>query len=266
MVITGVGVVSPLGTGAVRLIDRWTAGECGIENGVGRCSDFDPLDVLSRKQTRRTDRFAQLGVAAAEEAMTMAGWGDGIPYDPDRVGSLVGTGIGGLATISTEHAVLRERGPAAVSPLSVPLMMTNAASAAIAMRRGLQGPSFTVGSACAAGAHALGTAYRMIECGNADAMVSGGAESAINEFATAGFGAMGATSRVGISRPFDSRRDGFVVGEGAGVLVLEDADCAKARGAKILGEMLGYGATSDAFHLTAPELMGPGRPGQSGSR
>ena len=258
VVVTGVGAVSPLGPDASALIDGWVAGECGVRDGMGLCDAFDPLSWMSRKEVRRTDRFAQLAVAAAEEALAGAGWGDGVPYAPERVGSLIGTGIGGLGTISDVHAQLSDKGPAAVSPLGVPLMMTNAASAAVAMRRGLMGPSFSVGSACAAGAHALGTAVSLIRCGEADAMVSGGAESAVNEFATAGFAAMGATSVVGISRPFDARRDGFVVGEGAGVLVLEAMECAQARGAKVLGEVLGYGATSDAFHITAPQPDGAG--------
>lgn len=258
VVVTGVGAVSPLGTDAAALIDRWTAGKCGLRDGLGRCWDFDPLVALSRKEVRRTDRFAQLAIVAAEEAIAAAGWDDGLPYESDRIGCLVGTGIGGLTTISSEHTALRERGPGGVSPLGIPLMMANAASAAIAMRRGLHGPNFSVGSACAAGAHALGTAFRIVQSGDADAMVSGGTESAMTEFATAGFAAMRATSPTGISRPFDARRDGFVVGEGAGILVLEEAGSARARGADVLGELLGYGATADAFHLTAPEPDGGG--------
>ncbi len=258
VVVTGVGAVSPLGTDAVTLIDRWIAGECGLADGRGLCSEFDPLVHLSRKEVRRTDRFAQLAVAAAKEAMTMAGWGNGIPYVSERIGSVVGTGIGGLATISTEHASLQKRGPAAVLALLVPLMMTNATSAAIAMRRGFFGPNFSVRSACAASAHAIGTAFKLIQSGKADAMITGGAESAINEFAAAGFAATGATSRTGISRPFDARRDGFVLGEGAGILVLESAESAHARNASVVGEILGYGASSDAFHSTAPEPDGAG--------
>ena len=256
VVITGVGAVTPLGVGAAPLIERWSAGECGIEDGAGRCHEFDPLDFLSRKEARRSDRFVQLAIAAAEEAVAQAGWADGLPYEPSRVGCIVGTGIGGLGSLEEQQRKLIEEGPKAVSPLAVPLMMGNAGAAAVAMRHGLHGQAYGVVSACAAGAHALGDAARTIRCGDADAVVSGGAEAAITGLAEAGFAAMGATSPTGISRPFDARRDGFVIGEGAGILVLEDADAARSRGARVLGEVLGYGASCDAFHLTAPQPDG----------
>jgi 3-oxoacyl-[acyl-carrier-protein] synthase II len=154
--------------------------------------------------------------------------------------------------------VLRERGAQRVSPLAVPLLMSNAAAGTVAMRHSLRGQSYGVTSACAAGAHAIGTALRMIQSGDADAVVCGGSEAALTGLARAGFAAMGATSEEGISRPFDARRDGFIMGEGAGVLVLEEASAAEARGARVLGEVLGYGATSDAYHLTAPDPEGSG--------
>jgi 3-oxoacyl-[acyl-carrier-protein] synthase II len=256
VVVTGVGAVTPLGVGAPELVNRWAAGECGIADGAGRCSDFEPTEHLSRKEVRRQDRFTQLAVTAADEAINDAGWDSDSPFEPERVGCVIGTGIGGLGSLEEQERVLIERGPKAVSPLSVPLLMGNAAAAAVAMRRGLRGGSFGVMSACAAGAHAIGQAMRMIEAGEADAVVTGGSEAALTPIASAAFAAMGATSETGISRPFDARRDGFVMGEGAGALVLEDADAAEERGAEILGEVLGYAASSDAFHLTAPEPSG----------
>jgi 3-oxoacyl-[acyl-carrier-protein] synthase II len=256
VVITGMGAVTPLGVGADALISRWSGGECGIEDGAGRCDEFDPGDFLSRKEARRADRFTQFAVAASDEALGQAAWSDGLPYEQDRVGCVIGTGIGGLGSLEEQENVLRERGAKAVSPLSVPLMMGNAAAAALAMRHGIHGQTYGVVSACAAGAHAIGTAVRMIEAGDADGAVAGGAEAALTGLAVAAFAAMGATSPSGISRPFDRRRDGFVMGEGAGVLVLEDAEAAERRGAEPLGEVLGYAATSDAHHLTAPEPTG----------
>ena len=230
VVVTGVGAVTPLGVGAETLVDRWSAGDCGIDEGFGRCSDFEPTDFLSRKEARRADRFTQLALVAGAEALDGAGWDEEIPFDPQRVGCVVGTGIGGLGSLEEQQNVLRDKGAKAVSPLAVPLLMGNAAAAAIAMRSGLHGPSFGVMSACAAGAHAIGQAVRMIEAGEVDAIVTGGSESALCGVAIAAFAAMGATSPSGISRPFDARRDGFVMGEGAGVLVLEAADAADAAG------------------------------------
>jgi 3-oxoacyl-[acyl-carrier-protein] synthase II len=256
VVITGIGAVTPLGVGAKALIERWSAGESGIEDGWGRADEFDPGDFMTRKEARRSDRFAQFAIAASEEALGQAGWQPDIPYDPSRVGCVIGTGIGGLGSLEEQEGVLRERGAKAVSPLSVPLMMGNAGAAALAMRHGIHGHTFGVVSACAAGAHAIGTSVRMIQAGDADGVVAGGAEAALTGLAVAAFSAMGATSPSGISRPFDKRRDGFVMGEGAGVLVLEDAEAAEKRGAEVLGEVLGYAATSDAHHLTAPQPTG----------
>ncbi len=256
VVITGVGAVTPLGVGADALIDRWSAGEVGIEDGEGRCGEFEPTDFLSRKEARRADRFAQFAIVAADEALEAAGWTPELPYDPTRVGCVIGTGVGGLGSLEAQENVLRDKGAKSVSPLAVPLMMGNAAAAAVAMRRGVHGQTYGVVSACAAGNHAIGTATRMIQLGEADAVIAGGAEAAITELADAAFGAMGATSPSGISRPFDARRDGFVMGEGGGILILEDAELAEKRSAEVLGEVLGYGATSDAHHLTAPEPSG----------
>jgi len=256
VVITGVGAITPLGVGSDALVGRWSAGECGIEDGVGRCREFDPLDSLSRKEARRLDRFAQMAIAAAAEAIAEAGIEAELPYPGHRIGCVIGTGIGGLPSLEEQQGKLLESGPKAVSPLAVPLMMGNAAAAAVAMRHGLHGHTYGVVSACAAGAHALGDASRIIRAGDADMVIAGGAEAAITGVASAAFKAMGATSASGISRPFDARRDGFVMGEGAGVLVLEEAEAAAARGAEVLGELRGYGATCDGFHLTAPQPEG----------
>jgi len=258
VVITGVGAVTPLGVGARTLHERWTAGVSGIEDGFGRASEFEPKEHLSVKEVRRSDRFTQLALAAAQEALEDAGWDDGSPGDPERAACVIGTGIGGIGTLESQHIVMRDQGADKISPLSIPLLMANAASGVVAMKYDLRGQSYGTVSACAAGAHAIGTAERMIRYGDADVVVTGGSEAAITPLATAAFAKMDALSDSGVSRPFDKRRDGFVMGEGAGVLVLEDEEAAKARGARILGYVRGYAATSDAHHLTAPEPNGRG--------
>ena len=258
-VITGIGAVTPLGVGAHTLHERWTAGSSGIEDGFGRCSEFEPKDHLSIKEIRRADRFTQLALAAAQEAIEDAGWENGKPpVDPTRAGSIVGTGIGGIGTLEEQHLVLQDKGPEKISALSIPLLMANAASGVLAMKHDLEGQSFGTVSACAAGAHAIGTAIRAIAYGDADVIVTGGSESSLTPLATAAFDRMDAMSESGISRPFDRRRDGFVMGEGAGILILEEEQVARERGDRILGRVIGYGATSDAHHLTAPEPHGKG--------
>jgi 3-oxoacyl-[acyl-carrier-protein] synthase II len=256
VLITGIGAVTPLGVGASALHDGWVAGRSGIENGLGACSDFDPTEFMSSKEARRSDRFAQLAIAASAQAVRDAGWDGGPPCDPADVGCVIGSGIGGMSTLESSHDTLRDKGPERVSPLSIPLLMGNAAAGLLAMRHGVRGPVFGVMSACASGAHATGEAARMIESGAARAVVTGGAEATLTPLAKAAFAAMDATSPTGVSRPFDARRDGFVMGEGAGVLVLEDAALAQERGAQVVGELLGYAATSDAHHLTAPDPSG----------
>ena len=258
VVITGLGAVTPLGVGAPTLIERWTAGESGIEDGLGRCRDFEPTDHLSRREARRADRFTQLALVAAQEAIEDAGWDDSPPYEDRDIGCVIGTGIGGIATIEDQHVVLREQGQAAMSPLCVPQMMPNAAAGAVAMRHGLRGECYGTVSACAAGAQAVGAGMRMVERGDVSACVVGGTEAGVTPLAIAAFEKMGATSKTGISRPFDRRRDGFVIAEGAGVLVLEDAEAAAERGATVLGRLTGYGATADAHHVTAPDPDGDG--------
>jgi 3-oxoacyl-[acyl-carrier-protein] synthase II len=256
VLITGIGAVTPLGVGARTLHERWAAGVVGIRDGTGACDDFEPSEHLSIKEIRRLDRFAQLAVVASSEALAQAGLGQESPYDPMKIGCVVATGIGGISTVETQHDVMRDRGVDRVSPLGIPLYMPNAAAAAVSMKHRLQGQSYGIVSACSSGAHALGSAMRMIQYGDADAAVAGGSEATLTEFGFACFNAMQALSPSGISRPFDLRRDGFVMGEGAGMLVLEEAESAQARGATILGELVGYGSTSDAFHLTAPEPTG----------
>ena len=256
--VTAVGCVSPLGVGAPALLRRWLEGDCGVRDGEAPCASFDPSEFLSVKEARRADRFTQLALAAGAETMAAAGWQDGLPYEAGRVGCMIGTGVGGLGTIEANHASLTAAGAKGVSPLAVPLMMGNAGTAALSMRHGLRGPAFGIVSACAAGAHAIGTAMRTIRWGDADAVLAGGSEAGLTPLARAAFGAMGATSGCGISRPFDVRRDGFVMGEGAGVLLLEDAAKARERGAPILALLRGYGASSDAHHLTAPRAGGEG--------
>jgi len=256
VVITGLGAVTPLGVGADVLFERWTAGECGILEGAGACTDFEPSELLSVKEIRRLDRFSQLALVAAAEAIGGAGWDGELPYDAFRAGCIVATGIGGIQTVENQLDIQRERGAGRMSPLGIPAQMSNAAAAAISMKYGLKGQAFAVGSACSSGAHAIGSALRMIQYDDADAVVVGGSEATLTTFGFGSFNAMQALSPTGISRPFDARRDGFVMGEGAGVLVLEEASAAEARGATILGEVLGYGSTSDAYHLTAPEPSG----------
>jgi 3-oxoacyl-[acyl-carrier-protein] synthase II len=256
VVVTGLGAVSPLGIGAETLHDRWAAGQVGITDGAGACREFEAKDHLSIKEARRLDRFAQLAVVAAGEAIEQAGWQGEQPYDPMRLGCVLATGIGGQSTIETQLDVMRLRGAKMVSPLGIPQYMPNAAAAAVTMKYALRGQSYGVVSACASGAHAVGSALRMIQYGDADAVVCGGAEATLTDFGFACFNSMQALSPTGISRPFDRRRDGFVMGEGAGVLVLEDAEAAAARGATIFGEVAGYGSTTDAHHLTAPEPTG----------
>jgi 3-oxoacyl-[acyl-carrier-protein] synthase II len=267
VLVTGVGAVTPLGVGARALHERWSAGMVGIRDGEGSCADFDPRDFLTAKEARRADRFTQLAIAACAEALSDAGWeddpgaatGTGLPYPPERIGCVLGTGIGGIGTLVQGQEALRDRGPEGVSPLAIPLMMSNAGAAALSMRHGLRGPSFAVSTACASGANALGCALRMLQSGEADAVVAGGSEAGLLPLARAAFAALDALSPSGVSRPFDALRDGFVMGEGAAVLVLERAGEAHGRGARALGTLKGFGASSDAHHLTAPLADGAGQ-------
>ncbi len=257
VVITGTGAVTPLGVGAQLLHERWSEGIVGIQDGAGRCLEFDPAEFLDRKEARRLDRFAQLAVGAADEAIAEAGWSkDNLPYDPLRIGTVLATGIGGMSAFQTNLELMHDKGPGRISPLGIPMLMPNAAAAAVTMRHGLRGSSFAAASACASGGHAIGMAARMIQYGDVDAAVAGGAEATVTDFGLAAFTVMQALADDGVSRPFDANRSGFVMGEGAGVLVLESEERALERGATILGEVAGFGSTSDANHLTAPDPTG----------
>lgn len=258
VVITGVGAVTPLGIGARTLHERWSAGVVGIADGKGVALEFEPSEHLSVKEIRRADRFTQFALVAGDEALAEAGWSEELPYEADRIATILGTGIGGIGTLERGKELLIESGPKKVPPLSVPLMMSNAAAAAVSMRFKLLGPCHGIVSACSGGADAIGSAKMMIESGHADAVVTGGSEAALTPLSNAAFGALDALSTIGISRPFDQDRDGFVMGEGGAILVLEERSKAEARGAKILGTLKGYGASADAYHLTAPDKDGGG--------
>jgi 3-oxoacyl-[acyl-carrier-protein] synthase II len=254
--ITGRGVVSSVGEGADAFMDALLERRSGVVDGLAPCSDFDPESAMTAKLARRSDRYTQLAFAAAVQAAEEAG----LPGDVDleRLAILVGTGVGGLKTLEDECRAFVAGGERAVSPHFVPMMMPNAAAGAIAMQLGAHGPGFSVSSACATGSHAIGEAKRMLERGEADVVVAGGTEAAITPLCVAAFKRMGALSREGISRPFDMRRDGFVMGEGAGVIVMERREHAESRGAEILGYVAGYGASNDAFHMTQPDNSGRG--------
>jgi 3-oxoacyl-[acyl-carrier-protein] synthase II len=255
--VTGRGVVTSIGEGADAFVDALLARRSGVVDGEAPCSEFDPEVAMTPKAARRADRFTQFAVAAAAQATAEAGLpADGM--EPERLAVLVGTGVGGLQTLEDECRKWLEGGDRAVSALFVPMMMPNAAAGVIAMELGAHGPGFSVSSACATGSHAIGEAKRMIDRGEADVVVAGGTEAALTGLCMAAFRRMGALSDQGISCPFDARRDGFVMGEGAGVLVLERADHARARGATIYGYVAGYGASNDAYHITQPDESGRG--------
>ena len=256
VVITGRGAVTSIGEGADAFLDALYERRSGIADGLGPCADFDPEAAMTPKEARRSDRFTQLAVAAAEQAVAEAGLPDGL--EPERFGVLMGSAIGGLETLERECSNWLEKGDRGVSPLFVTMMMPNAAAGTIAIRLNAQGPGFSIASACATGAHAIGEAARIIARGEADVIVAGGAEATLNGLTIAAFKSLGALSKAGISRPFDARRDGFVMGEGAGALILESEEHAKARGVPIRGRVVGYGASNDAFHITEPDREGRG--------
>jgi 3-oxoacyl-[acyl-carrier-protein] synthase II len=250
--ITGIGCVTPLGSGAETLYRGWLAGRCAIEAGFGRCAGFDPGAVLTARECRRNDRYVQMTLVACEEAASQAGWIEGVPYEPDRLGSVVATAFAGQHTFETELDKMRAKGALAVAPLRVLMAAPNAAAVAIAMRYGLRGESFGLSGACAGGAQAVGAGMRLIRAGALDGVVVAGADAEFTGLGQATYAALGAVSPTGRCLPFDRRRDGMVPGEGAGVLVIENADKARARGATLLGELVGYGSGNDAYHLTMP--------------
>ncbi len=250
--ITGIGVVSCCGVGTDAL---WTGLNGPQPEGERRVPGFEPDRWFGPKEVRQIDRFAQFAVAASEFALEDAGE---LGVDPDRAGVIMGTGVGGFESLQTQVLVYGEKGARRVSPRLVPMMMSNAGAANVSMRAGWHGPSEAIVTACAAGTHSIGYAARLVATGRLDVAIGGGTEAAMTEVGIAAFANMTALSTTGISRPFDARRDGFVITEGAGALVLEAWDHAVARGARIYGELAGSASTADAHHITAPIPGGAG--------
>jgi len=274
VVITGMGVVSPIGIGIKKFKEALFAGKSGVRRitcfdpspyrsqMAGEVRDFNPQQYLSPKEIKRMDRFTQLGIVAAEEAIKGAEI-DFEKEDPTKIGVLVGSGVGGLSTIEREETILLEKGPQRVSPFLIPMLITDIASAQISIRYGLSGPNFSISTACATGNHSIGEAFKIVQRGDAEIMIAGGTEAAITPLGLAGFCSMRALSTRNeepekASRPFDRKRDGFVIGEGAGIVVLERLSRAKKRGASILGEIIGFGMSADAYHVTQPVEDGRG--------
>ncbi|MCD6317645.1 beta-ketoacyl-ACP synthase II [Candidatus Aerophobetes bacterium] len=276
VVVTGMGVVSPIGIG----LKEFEKGLFAGKNGVRRITHFDPssyrsqmagevnnLDFgnyFSTKEIRRMDRFTQLGMIAVDEAIREAGLdSQDTKKKQEKVGVLIGSGVGGLSTIEREQTTLLEKGPQRVSPFLVPMLITNILSAQVAIKYNFSGPNFSISTACATGNHSIGEAFKIIQRGEADVMIAGGAEGAITPLGLAGFCSMRALSTRNdepkkASRPFDKERDGFVIGEGAGVVVLEELERAKKRGASIWVEIIGFGMSEDAYHITQPVPDGKG--------
>ena len=258
VVVTGIGVVSPAGIG---LEAFWKGLQADVEPArERRVQDFDPSPWLSGKEARHLDRFTHFAVAAAQLALDDSGPGAAgrIAQDPTRAGVQLGTGIGGVGTLETQVGVLAARGPGRVSPFTIPMVMPNSGAASVSLRFGLQGPSETLTTACAAGTHSVAAGARMVADGRCDLVLAGGAESSMTPTTVAAFTVMTALSKTGISQPFDVARHGFCIAEGAAVLVLEERDAALARGARIYGEVLGAASTCDAHHMTAPSPGGSG--------
>lgn len=274
VVVTGVGVVSPLGTGTEKNWDALMKGQSGIApitrydaselptRIAAEVKDFNADDFIDKKEQKKMDLFIQYSLAASEMAMQDSGF-EVTDQNAEKVGVLVGSGLGGLPTMEHYHKVLQERGYKRITPFFIPMLIINLAPGQISIRFGAKGPNLSTVSACATGTNSIGDAYHMIARGDADAMIAGGTESTITPLAVSGFNVMKALSTrnddpAGASRPFDKGRDGFVMGEGAGIVILEEMEAAKKRGAKIYAEVGGYGLTSDAYHLTAPAPEGEG--------
>ncbi|MCX7645486.1 MAG: beta-ketoacyl-ACP synthase II [Rhodobacteraceae bacterium] len=283
VVVTGLGMVTPLACGVEETWRRLIAGEsgagpitrfdpsnlattyaCEIPRGDGSGGTFNPDDWMEPKDQRKVDDFILYGMAAAVQAVRDAGWENPTEAERLRTGVMIGSGIGGLSSIADTAVLIRERGPKRVSPFFIPGALINLVSGQVSIRYGFKGPNHAVVTACSTGAHAIGDAARLIQWGDADVMVAGGAESPISEIGIAGFNACKALSTKRphepqkASRPYDADRDGFVMGEGAGCVVLEEYEHAKARGARIYAEVLGYGLSGDAYHITAPAEDGEG--------
>lgn len=273
-VITGLGALAPVGNDVNTIWTNLIAGRSGIglitqfdASGLssriaGEVKDFDPVALFGRRDARRMDRFTQFALAAAQQAMNDSGLTI-TESNSLRVGVALGSGVAGIATISENVATLNERGANRVSPFMVPMMLSDSAAAQVAITFGIRGPNLSIVTACATGTNSVGEAMEWIRAGRVDAVIAGGTEAAIVPIAMAGFSVMGATSTRNddperASRPFDKNRDGFVPGEGAGMLVIEEYEHAKARGARIYAEVIGYGSTCDAYHVTAPQENGMG--------
>ena len=267
VVVTGLGCVSPVGHDVASTWDALLAGKSGggpiTHFDASACKvhfacevkGFDASQYMDRKEIKRSDLYTQYALAAAVQAMRDAGFGDGKGYEADRTGVIVGSGIGGIETFERQLNVQRDEGPGRISPFFIPMYIADIAAGVVAMRFQAKGPNYAIVSACSTSGHTIGEAFRTILYGDADVMIAGGSEAAVTVMSVGGFGNMGALSTrndspTTASRPFDATRDGFVLGEGAGVVVLEELSHAKARGAKIHGELVGYGATGDAYHLT----------------
>jgi len=268
VVVTGIGVISPIGIGKEEYFKGLKEGKCGVgyitrfdttdydTKIAAEVKDFDPCEYIDKKECRRMDRFTQYAVASSKMAVADASLNvDSV--DSDRFGVCIGSGIGGMETLEAQHDILREKGPGRVSPFMVPMMISNIASGNVSIALNAKGPNTTVVTACASATNAIGEAFRTIQRGDADIMVTGGTEASITRLSLAGFCSMKALSTRNddpktASRPFDKDRDGFVMGEGAGMLIVEELEHAKKRGARIYGEIVGYGATGDAYHITAP--------------
>lgn len=273
VVVTGLGAITPIGVGVENFWNGIKEGKVGIKKVdrfdvsdykakvAGQIDDFDAKNHMDVKAAKRMERFCQFAVAAAKEAVADANL-DMEKEDPYMVGVSVGSGIGSLDAIERAHSKLLDKGPGRIEPLLVPLMITNMAAGNISITLGAKGKSLNVVTACATGTHSIGEAYRSIQCGEADVMIAGGTESSITPIGIGGFAALTALSTtedpMDACKPFDKDRNGFVMGEGAGVVILESLEHAKARGAKIYAEVVGYGATSDAYHITSPAEDGAG--------
>jgi 3-oxoacyl-[acyl-carrier-protein] synthase II len=276
VVVTGIGAITPVGNDVAT---TWRALLDGVSGSAPitkfdaagfpvqfacEVKDFDPLEYMERKEAKRADVYVHYAVAAAVQAMQDAGLANGAGIaDPDRFGVIVGSGIGGLKSFEEQHDVYRERGQSKISPFFIPMFIADIAAGIVSMRFNAKGPNYATVSACATSAHAIGDAFRAIQYGDADLMLTGGSEATVTPMAMAGFANMKALSErndspATASRPFDATRDGFVMGEGAGIVLLEEIEHARARGARIHAEIVGYGATGDAYHLTAPAPGGEG--------
>lgn len=276
VVVTGMGVVTSLGKDLDTFWNHLLEGKSGVSlvdafdvsdyptKIAASVKDFNPEDYIDRKEARKMDRFVQFAAAATKNAIEDSALNIAEQTNPERVGVMIGSGIGGLGTFEDQHSALLQKGPKRVSPFFIPMMIANMASGHVSILHGAKGPNTTTVTACATGTHSIGESYRLIQRGDADVMICGGAEATIRPTGMAGFCSMRAMSTRNdepekASRPFDTERDGFVMGEGAGVLILESLEHAQKRGAQIYGEVIGYGLSADAHHMTEPDPNGPER-------